>query len=175
MPYLSPTIGLWIPPADYIKFIYDLKKYVTVDLERIYVADSRISDMLMERSQKKGIDPQSIIIGKIEDVEIIFQHYKSFEDARDKWYRRRERINWNNIVIKMNDQNGCTRQHYEKFMQANYANKLFITANIDYRNNENTVYVEKYREFGYVVNDVYENDRVPLDVTQYLNSMIREK
>lgn len=24
-------------------------------------------------------------------------HYHSFEEAREKWYKRRERINWNNI------------------------------------------------------------------------------
>ena len=38
-----------------------------------------------------------------------------------------QRINWNRLLIKFNDQNGCTETEVNKFMKLPYKNKLFFT------------------------------------------------
>lgn len=36
-------------------------------------------------------------IGLIDDVEVVFLHYKTFDEAVEKWNRRKSRINWDNL------------------------------------------------------------------------------
>lgn len=57
-------------------------------------------------------------IGKIDDIEIIFLHAHSEEEAREKWNRRKRRINWNNLLFKFSEQNNCKEEHlivFDKF------------------------------------------------------------
>ena len=41
-----------------------------------------------------------------------------------------QRINWNKLLIKFNDQNGCTEKEVNKFMKMAYKNKLFFTCKV---------------------------------------------
>ena len=41
LPYNSPTIGLFIFPGDYIKFIYDLEYYISNEIEMIDTNNSK--------------------------------------------------------------------------------------------------------------------------------------
>ena len=50
---------------------------------------------------KGGVVP----IGKIKDVEIIFSHASDADEAVNAWNRRRQRINWDNLVYIMEDSN----------------------------------------------------------------------
>lgn len=54
-------------------------------------------------------------------------HYHSEQEAREKWERRIQRINWDKLLVKFNDQNGCTETEVEKFMSLPFKNKLFFT------------------------------------------------
>ena len=63
-------------------------------------------------------------------IEIFFLHYHSEQEAREKWERRVQRINWNKLLIKFNDQNGCTEKEVIKFMKMAYKNKLFFTCKV---------------------------------------------
>ena len=67
-------------------------------------------------------------IGKLGDVEIFFLHYKSEKEAAEKWARRVKRINWDRMLIKFNDQNGCTKKDLEDFLNLPYRNKVFFTS-----------------------------------------------
>lgn len=71
------------------------------------------------------------IIGRLsnrkEDVEIFFLHSHSVEEAKEKWERRCKRINWDNLLIKFNDQNGCTEKELKQFLTLPYKNKVFFT------------------------------------------------
>lgn len=44
-------------------------------------------------------------IGKIKDVEIIFSHASDADEAVNAWNERRRRINWDNLVYIMEDNN----------------------------------------------------------------------
>ena len=92
--YRTPTCGLFFMAEEYIKFIYNLDYYLSIDeITEIKCEDSKYKDYLME-IQYNGI------IGKIEDLEIMFLHYDNIEEAREKWNRRKKRINKEKIIFK---------------------------------------------------------------------------
>lgn len=124
----SPTVGLFFMASDYIKFVSDLKKYTDGTLTFIKPDESRWKDAPQVSGDKRfGSYPIGILSNGKEDIEIFFLHSHSEEEARDKWERRCRRINWNKLLIKFNDQNGCTEKEVNQFMSLNYKNKVFFT------------------------------------------------
>ena len=67
------------------------------------------------------------IIGKLSDVEIVFLHYHSEQEALEKWTRRYERLS-KNIIFKFNDQNLCSYENIERFDRLPFENKIFFLA-----------------------------------------------
>lgn len=92
LPYLTPTIGLYFFPEDYLKFIKDYKKYLSLELIFIPWEKSKYANILKERKQT------NVPIGLLDDIEIVFLHYKTADEAYEKWNRRLARINWNHIL-----------------------------------------------------------------------------
>ena len=119
MPYLSPTVGLYFFADDYLKFISNLEYYISLELSFISIQESRYKDVLLER---KRICP----IGKLDDVEIVFLHYKSEQEAKEKWDRRKARINWDHLIIKFSKMNLCTEEHMRRFAELPYENKILL-------------------------------------------------
>lgn len=110
--------------ADYIKFIYDLKWYLSLDLKFIDYSESKYKDDLIKYHFEK------IPIGVLNDVEIVFLHYHSKAEAYEKWNRRKSRIHWDNLYFKMSEQNLCTLQHLKTFDKLPYKKKfVFVTKN----------------------------------------------
>ena len=120
MPYNTPTVGMYIFSDDYVKFLSDPRRYLSKDLVFISIDDSKYSKVLRERNT-------SCPIGRLGDVEIVFLHYKSREEAYSKWNRRKERINWNHIVVKMSQQNLCTLKAMQNFDMLPYTQKVILT------------------------------------------------
>ena len=120
MPYLSPTVGLYFFADDYIKFVKQIKYYMSLDLKFICFKDSRHHDIIEKRKQT------DIPIGILDDVEIIFLHYKSENEAYEKWNRRSARINWDNIYFKFSKMNSCTEQHLKDFDSLEYEKKFML-------------------------------------------------
>lgn len=83
--FLSPTINLWMYDKDFLKFIHNLKDYLSYDL--------RFAD---------GIDDTPTAY--LNDILIHFNHYHSNEEAKQKWDERKNRINYDNLFIIMADQ-----------------------------------------------------------------------
>ena len=174
LPYLTPTIGLWIPPKDYVKFCKNLRFYLEQKLTKINYKESHVADMLIERkkSGRYNFNLDDLIIGRLYDIDIIFIHYHDFEEAKTKWNRRKNRINYNNLIFKFNDQNGCTENDKDDFLNLDYKNKLFFTAKKEWCTSNECILIKKYIKDGYVVNDTTHGD-VPLNTTDYLNSLIQ--
>lgn len=122
LPKASPTVGLFFMADEYIKFLSDIKGYISKELVFIPPESSRYVDEL-RKDKRFGSYP----IGMIGDVEIVFLHYHSEEEARKKWARRCARINWDKLIIKFNDQNGCRDDHVKTFSEMPFNNKLFFT------------------------------------------------
>lgn len=122
MPYLSPTVGLYFFADDYIKFVKNLKYYMSLDLKFIQANESKYSETLKEINQ---LDKP---IGILDDVEVVFLHYNSEAEAYEKWNRRKERINWNNIYFKFSKMNLCTEEHLKAFDSLPYKEKFMLTS-----------------------------------------------
>lgn len=120
MPYLSPTAGLYFFAPDYIKFISDLKRYLDTPLRFIKPEESKYFEELKTRKQ---LDKP---IGILDDVEIVFLHYKSREEALEKWNRRKERVNFDNILFKLSRMDLCTDKEMQEFDNLPYKNKVLI-------------------------------------------------
>nr|WP_262352315.1 DUF1919 domain-containing protein [Lactiplantibacillus plantarum] len=89
--------------SDYIKFIYNVKKYLNQKLVFIDPKNSKYIDIL-KNDKFYGKYP----VARLGDIEIFFMHYTSQKQVISKWNRRIKRINWDHILYKFNDQNGCT-------------------------------------------------------------------
>ena len=161
LPYQSPTCGLYIMPDDYIKFIYNMKEYLNRNLVEINKNQSKYSNRLNDYYG---------VIGRIDDIEIMFLHYKDFKEAKEKWDRRKTRINYNRIIYKFNDQNGCTLQNLRDFNNFDAKNKLCFTAK-KYEDIDSIVFDEFEKE-GYVVNDSKESIYSKyIDMYRYINNI----
>ena len=122
LPKNSPTVGLFFYADDYIKFLRNLKNYTSKKLKFINPNDSKWKD-----DAKKDARFGSYPIGIIDDIEIFFLHYKTEQEAKEKWERRCKRINFDNLIIKFNDQNLCNESHVISFFELPFKNKLFFT------------------------------------------------
>lgn len=83
--FLSPTINLWMYDKDFLKFVHNLKDYLSYDLRFV-----------------DGIDDTPTAY--LNDILIHFNHYHSNEEAKQKWDERKNRINYDNLFIIMADQ-----------------------------------------------------------------------
>lgn len=70
-------------------------------------------------------------MGKLKDIEISFLHYHSEDEARDNWSRRINRINWDRLLLKFNDQNACTRDNIKTFLKSPFKNNIFACKDWD--------------------------------------------
>ncbi len=120
MPYLSPTAGLYFFSEDYIKFVSDLHYYLDTPLKFIDATESKYYEELKKRYQTEKP------IGIIDDVEIVFLHYKTQEEAKEKWDRRKARVNYDNIILKFSRMNLCSEKEIDAFNSLPFENKIFI-------------------------------------------------
>ncbi|CAX67031.1 DUF1919 domain-containing protein [Lactobacillus johnsonii] len=96
--FLSPTINLWIEPADYVAMLRDPKKYF-VSGKMVEVKDSTLP----------------YPVGSIYGKRIYGEHYKNFEELSFKWDQRVQRINWNNIYVFFIERDGATIEDLTNF------------------------------------------------------------
>ena len=109
LPYKSPFVNLWLYPKDFIKFLKNISYYSECKLEFIQMDNIKYP------------------VGKLDDIYIFFQHYKTEAEAYDKWNKRIKRINKNNIYILMTDRDGCTEDDLREFDKLEYKNKKVFT------------------------------------------------
>ncbi len=170
LPYSTPTVGLFFYAADYIKFLKELRKYLHIDLE--FISISKFPEANKYRLENNNNYP----IGLIKDVEIHFLHYSSENEAKSKWNKRKERINFENLFIKMCDQNQCEIEHIREFNSMNYSKKIFFSSK-SIQGIDDLVFLKKYQHDS-SVGDLYTDRwqfRLNFDVPKWLNSPLLER
>lgn len=101
MKFFSPFINMFETDEDYLKLLSDLKYYMGCKLEYI----------------EYGFDPildRRYPICKLDDIKLYFNHYIDMDEVEGKWYKRIERINWDNIFIMMYTENQNTVYEFDK-------------------------------------------------------------
>ena len=121
MKKLSPTCGLTVEYDLFTTFCRHLREYLSLPV-----------DTPTEEELKKYpgcTAPIGILHGKngLPDIGLIFTHYPSLEDAREKWYRRRERVNYDNLYFIMCCGRDKDESIQDDFESLPYENKIMLT------------------------------------------------
>lgn len=152
----SPFVGMFIYTDDYLKLCRNLEYYLAQDLE------------FLEYSRR---DPENVRhieegypIALLGDIELNLQHYKSKEEAVSKWNRRRERINWDNLYFKLDENYGATPEDLKEFDNLPYDNIVIMTEK-EYPELKHGVY---FKDFS--LKSRMEQYRRYFDVVEWLNT-----
>ena len=128
--FKSPTINLLFPSKkQYLKFLSDLKYYLSI--------------VPVEVKDKKYNCP----VGMIDDVKLVFNHYKSFDEAVKKWEERKRRVNYDNLYFIFDDIADAEYNDLLEFNKLNCRGKVILTAK-EYDGIENSVVITKYKKEG---------------------------
>ena len=158
LPYQTPTVGLFFYAPCYIKFVRDLKQYMELDFT-FFKDESMYSEANTFRKDRNWYYP----IGVLGDIEIHFMHYKTEEECISKWNRRKTRINWDQLYVKMCDRDLCNSEIRDQFLALPFPKKVFFGSQslkkIDY------IYLESYSGQPFV-GSLYEE---PWNYRKYFN------
>lgn len=122
--FLTPTINLYFNADDFVKFVLNLNYYLSI-------------------KPKPFPTKEKYPVLLLDDIKLFCVHYKSFEEAIEKWVERKKRIIDNNIVILMSDRNGFTDETYNNFLNIPYP-KILLTCNPKFT--IDSVLVKKYAQ-----------------------------
>ena len=161
IPYLSPTAGVYFFAEDYMRFVKNLRYYMSHEVRSITANESAHKETLYKLHQ------ENVPIGLIDDVEVVFLHYKTFEEAVEKWNRRKSRINWDNLYIKMSFQNECKDEYVYEFDRLPYRNKLFFVTK-DYGVQSQIIMKDRLGD-SMILNDTDWFNKF-IDVTKFINT-----
>lgn len=107
--FCSPTINMLFEANDFIKFLTNIKMYLCEEI------------IFKEQNEMYPV-------GMLKDIEIKFVHYKTKEEALEKWNIRKKRINWDNLFIIACDDN-MTEETIKMFQELKFKNKILFTNN----------------------------------------------
>ncbi|VEE22715.1 putative acetyl transferase [Streptococcus equinus] len=169
----SPTIGLFFMAKDYIEFLSDLKGYINGELTFINPEKSRWRGAPQVADDRRfGHYPVGVLSNGKNTIEIFFLHYANEQEVREKWQRRIKRINWDRLLIKFNDQNGCTEVDVKKFMSLPFKNKLFFTCKHWPDKAKEQIVIKQFPKHNFILAS-YEpfGKSKYIDITEVLNSL----
>ena len=125
MEFCSPTVNLQILPEDFPKFCENLSQYLEMDLKECDNLTKWHETCLINMF---GYVPDfRFPLGMVGDVLVVFQHYDTFEDAKEKWDIRRKRVDFNNIGYMFHLKDPKYTYHAKKVMALNLPNSVCIT------------------------------------------------
>lgn len=160
LPKDSPTVGTYFFAKDYIKFISNLKYYLNTQIRIIKAEESKHYKSLKEKNEL------DVPIGVLDDVEIVFLHYRDPELAVQKWNRRIKRVNYDNIIIKFSYMNECNDEIISRFRKITGVKKIcFIGGKGE--NTDDIIYLKEY-ESPNVIDDTFYWNRY-IDIIKFIN------
>lgn len=166
--YTTPTIGLFIMESDYIKFLENLKVYLEKDLIFITPEQSKFYKQITNNGKISIKYP----VAKLDDIDIFFMHYTSQEEALTKWNRRKVRINFDRLIIKMSERNDCNSEIISRFVKLPYKNKICFTAK-EYNYTE-CVRVEKILDLNKTGGDETPYTLDVIDIYNIINNLKKD-
>lgn len=114
--FKSPFINLYTDDKDFIKLCKNLKTYLAKDL-------------IFEKWGYEVNLKRNFPIALLGDVRIYFNHYCTFEEAKIAWDRRKNRINYDDILVIAFPESS---QQLENYSKLSYAKLLFSSEPSDY-------------------------------------------
>ena len=162
LPYNTPTIGLYFFAEDFCKFCENLRYYIEQPLCFISYKESKYKDLIVTRKQ------ENVPIGKLGDIEIVFLHYKSEEEAREKWTRRASRINYNNLIFKFSYMKQCSEEELKRF-DALEADKKICFVPTKRNDIKSAIFFKSFKNQAQITDDTSEYQRY-VSIRKLINS-----
>lgn len=114
-PYNTPFVGLFLYGPCYLKLLDNFEHYMAREL--VFIDKSRYPNR-----------PKTYPVGQLDDIEVHFTHYKTEEEAGNKWNKRRVRMlkemDFDNYYFKICDRELVTPEHLKAFHKLPYKNKV---------------------------------------------------
>lgn len=142
LPFLSPTINMSWTEDDYYKLLSNLKEYM----------DKPLVFKEMRWSGNLKIEYPLCSLG---DIYVHMKHYKTYEEAKEKWEQRIKRINYDNLFIVSR----ATDKYWaEMYCNLPYKNKICFTnfkmeGCINVADIYNHSYLNRTLSIGPIIND----------------------
>ncbi|MFA5283326.1 MAG: DUF1919 domain-containing protein [Bacilli bacterium] len=128
LPFLTPTINVDFNGEGFLLFACHLKEYLDMEL------------------LDNGRDVNGYIVAKLGEYTLTFPHNSTFEEAKDEWNRRKNRINHDNIVIMWNAKDKhVSKELIALFDQIGYR-KFFFTIDEDLKNHPQAIFLKEYSD-----------------------------
>lgn len=124
MPFSSPTINLYIPSGEFIRFVADLKNYL---------AETPIEEEAL--TNKMGFP-----VLLLKDIHLYCKHYPNVKEAIVAFERRKTRVNYDNIFVILSDRDGFEDSMIKDFDKLPYRKLIYTSHPLE---SENVVLVKK--------------------------------
>ena len=92
MPFLTPTVNMYIPMPDFVKFCQQIDYYLAQE------------HVLMPKLTKE----RGYIVTQLGDITVFGVHFHDFDDFLRTWDRRKARINKDKLFLIFTDRDGFT-------------------------------------------------------------------
>lgn len=126
--FQSPTINLYMKCEDFIKFCEKMEYYLSLEITKY-----------------NGPIERDYPLGMLGDLVLYFVHYRSLEEAKEKWEIRKRRMNMENIFIIATDRDGCNDELLERFSKLPYQHKKMF-AHLPYKRYKDVVYITGFEK-----------------------------
>ena len=150
--FRSPTVNLIIYEDQFLMFCRHLKEYSTCPVEKPTEAETPQFESFSY--------PIGILRGKsvgLPDINLLFVHYKTFEEAKEKWETRFLRVNYDDIFIVMDRGMDSRDEILDEFYQLQYKHKIFFTHKDNPNRWPNNFRFSFYTEEKYASGCLYNN------------------
>jgi uncharacterized protein (DUF1919 family) len=111
--FRTPTVNLYIPFPDYVRFCEGLGHYLALSASAMSQGEA---------------SPEGCPTGVLEDIRLVFVHYPTFEAARDKWFERAARVDMGNLFLMLAQRDGCTTEDVHRFDALPFEHKVAFVA-----------------------------------------------
>lgn len=128
--FLSPTINLFIKLNEYLLFLENFNECLAADIIDAGGVEYPVGKIIL----KSG-----------ETVELHFMHYRTFEEAKNKFVERSKRINRDNLFVFLEAGIETTDDIVERFDALPFKNKVIIT-NKEYPDISDSLFIDIYGE-----------------------------
>jgi len=162
LPYLTPTVGLFFYSEDYIKFLQNFEYNIQQPLKFVTASKYPESNTLLKKK------PYPVgILGN--DIEIHFIHYKTSEEALEKWNRRKERIDFKNLFFIYSDRDNFHEGFLQTYKKLPFKHKIFLSAK-PRGNSDLVVFVKDYEKESQVGESEHNGKYLKyIDIVKWLN------
>ena len=150
--FRSPTVNLIIYEDQFLTFCRHLKEYSVCRVEKPTESEAPQFESFSY--------PIGILRGSsagLSDINRLFVHYKSFEEAKEKWEARFRRVNYDDMFVIMDRGMDARDEILDEFYQLPYEHKVFFTQKEKPERWPNNFRFSFYTEEKYVSGCLYYN------------------